>query len=288
MSSGVRWCAATVWTAATVAIRLALRFSPLEMRFSSLCLRVSAALRVAGRRSSLRITTPLPSAVTTRSSLAAPPDQCRALALRAEIVEVHGSPRRELLGLPLRNARPRRFSNVGHGLVKRCLGHHQRGSPLHGMRVQLRREVQLRVQREERLHAWQPVAHPRDLHLAEDALEPTPRHELVRPPHTIGPHHRRADVAQSTQVDVPLQELPKDLHALALDERLDLAVGHRARLCSPQALGQRPQRPLRTIERVFNDDDLCSAHGWAFRCDVGVLQLVTCHREALSTSLFSC
>jgi len=48
-----------------VAIRLALRFSPLLSRRSSLCPRFSAARRVAFRRSAGRITTPLASAVIT-------------------------------------------------------------------------------------------------------------------------------------------------------------------------------------------------------------------------------
>jgi hypothetical protein len=52
-------------------MRLRWRFSPLERRVRSLCVLVSAALRVCGRRASLRIGTPLPSVVSTTMDPAA-------------------------------------------------------------------------------------------------------------------------------------------------------------------------------------------------------------------------
>jgi hypothetical protein len=68
MSSGARRCGATVYTAATWAMRRVAPFSPLLRRFLRLGRRFSAALRVAGRRSSCRIDTPLPSVVIARIS----------------------------------------------------------------------------------------------------------------------------------------------------------------------------------------------------------------------------
>ncbi len=66
MSLGWRTYGTVVYTAATVAMRLVARFSPLLSRRFSLCRRRVAALRVAGRRPSWRITTPLPSTLMTR------------------------------------------------------------------------------------------------------------------------------------------------------------------------------------------------------------------------------
>ena len=50
--------------AATVAMRLAFFFSPLDSRVLILCARAAAALRVCSRRSWGRIVTPLPSTLT--------------------------------------------------------------------------------------------------------------------------------------------------------------------------------------------------------------------------------
>ena len=55
-----------LYTAATVAMRLRLRFSPGERRVLSLWLSRSAARFVPSRRFSLRITMPLPSSLNTR------------------------------------------------------------------------------------------------------------------------------------------------------------------------------------------------------------------------------
>ena len=71
-SSGVRTQGAMVSTAATVASRLAWRFSPLERRVASLCVRCAAAVRVGSRRSAGRMTTPLPSAVRTSTAPVGP------------------------------------------------------------------------------------------------------------------------------------------------------------------------------------------------------------------------
>ena len=74
---GVRTWRATEYllgggTAATVAMRLRLRFSPLLSRVASLLRLSSLALRVAGRRSWRCMTTPLPSLlITSRSSVGA-------------------------------------------------------------------------------------------------------------------------------------------------------------------------------------------------------------------------
>jgi hypothetical protein len=66
ISSGVRTNGAIVYTAATAAMRLACRRRPRPSRAVKVVARVAAAFCVASRKSSGRITTPLPSTVSTR------------------------------------------------------------------------------------------------------------------------------------------------------------------------------------------------------------------------------
>jgi hypothetical protein len=65
---------------ASSAIRLRLRFSPLDSRVASLVLVWVAALAVAGRRASVRMTMPLPSAEMTNTSLSSAPSQTAGVA----------------------------------------------------------------------------------------------------------------------------------------------------------------------------------------------------------------
>jgi len=67
-SVAVRGTGVRSYTAPTVAIRLRLRFSPLDSRVASLLDDAFAAALVAGRSASGRITMPLPSLDNTRMS----------------------------------------------------------------------------------------------------------------------------------------------------------------------------------------------------------------------------
>src|SRR5664279_5237741 len=108
-------------------MRLQLRFSPLDSRVASLGEVFAAALAVAGRSASGRITMPLPSA--ERASTSPRIGGRRQLAGGVEIVEVDRGAGRQFLHLTLTEPVPGGALDGSRRLVEGAAGGLDRGQP---------------------------------------------------------------------------------------------------------------------------------------------------------------
>ena len=118
------------------------------------------------------------------------------------------------------------FGERLHDFVKRPLGGFLRRPPPHLVRVQLRRQIQIRIQRVQALQPLSPIAEPLHPNLSKDRFQP-PFLPPARLPHLpLRVPHRNGRLTRSPQLQVRLIE-PSQQLPLQLAVRLTMGlVGH--------------------------------------------------------------
>ena len=85
-------------------------------------------------------------------------------------------------------------------------------------------QVQLRIQRVQAVHAWRPVAQPFDPHLAEHGRKPALVQALLAALYRVGPAHRLRRRPRTTAVQLRLEQHPHQLPAALAQRCFQLSV----------------------------------------------------------------
>ena len=155
----------------------------------------------------------------------------RRLAIRrtarlVEGVEVLSRPNHQLFRLTLGHLRPGAARQVEQRFVEGPRGGRRRHPPPHLERVTLPRQVERGIERMQTLVTSPRVAHPLDLHRAEDRFQVAFVHAALRALDTVGPLDRTRGLPRAALIEVPLQELAHQLLAPPVQLPFEVALAH--------------------------------------------------------------
>ena len=155
----------------------------------------------------------------------------RRLALRraarlVEGVEVLSRANHQLFGLTLGHLRPGAVRQIQQRFVEGPRGGRRRHPVPHLERVTLARQVERGIERMQTLVTSPRVAHPLDLHRAEDRLQVAFVHAALRALDTVGPLDRTGGLPRAALIEVPLQELAHQLLAPPVQLPFEVALAH--------------------------------------------------------------
>lgn len=175
----------------------------------------------------------------------------RQPARQIEVGEVGGGATDDRLHLTLRHGRTRVRRQHRDGLVEGPLGRLFRGPAPNAERVPLRRQIQRRVQREQRLVPSRAMPRPRHLDRAEQRLQRARAVARVRPLDALGPDHRARGRRLRPEIQMRLQELPHQLAAFPFEEAFQIAVRHARSIARLEPTHQSCPGRLRLRESIL-------------------------------------